>query len=200
LHLEIASAVRPRLELDDLDSRVQFHIRRNADIETRRQLWLDKNPDKPEEQDIMYEERFLNRLLTKIEFTEGCWLWTGAKWSDGYGRIHIRHPRRTSLAAHRALYEICVGEIPDGLELDHLCHTLNCVNPDHLEAVTHQVNMLRGDWRSRFRKYCPHGHPLSGDNLNLKRQRLSVSRACRACAREGMRRYRSNRARSSRLI
>jgi hypothetical protein len=58
------------------------------------------------------------------------------------------------------------------------------------------VNMLRGNWSSRAKTHCPHGHRLSGDNLNVRRQRLSVKRDCRACARLGMRRYRSRRAKS----
>lgn len=46
--------------------------------------------------------------------------------------------------AHRLSYELFVGPIPDGYELDHLCRNRGCVNPAHLEAVTHRVNVLRG--------------------------------------------------------
>ena len=78
----------------------------------------------------------------------GCWLWTGAvDQGTGYGRFHVR-PGRV-VGAHRFGYELLVEPIPSGLELDHVvdrgCRNRHCVNPLHLEPVTHQENQLRGD-------------------------------------------------------
>ena len=65
----------------------------------------------------------------------GCWLWVGPQ-VNGYGR-HKHQP------AHRLVYQLMVGEIPDGLVLDHLCSTRSCVYPDHLEPVTFGENVSR---------------------------------------------------------
>lgn len=83
----------------------------------------------------------LERFWSKVEKTDGCWLWKGATAGPGYGRFRLDGVLRY---AHRFSYEISVGPIPKGLEMDHLCRTKNCVNPSHLQAVTHQINILRG--------------------------------------------------------
>jgi hypothetical protein len=70
-----------------------------------------------------------------------CWDWTGYKDEKGYGRIYKEGLNKY---AHRYAYEHFVGPIPDNLEIDHLCRRRCCVNPEHLEAVTHRVNVARG--------------------------------------------------------
>lgn len=70
----------------------------------------------------------------------GCWLYTNV-FNNGYGQIQING--RDTLA-HRTAYEYFKGPIPEGLELDHLCRTKACVNPDHLEPVTRSENVRRG--------------------------------------------------------
>lgn len=72
----------------------------------------------------------------------GCWPWQGFTDFNSYGRFS-----RYGLA-HRFAYEFLVGPIPKGLEIDHLCRNKSCVNPDHLEAVTHREN-IRRDYRAR---------------------------------------------------
>lgn len=95
-----------------------------------------------------------------------CWVWTGAHDKYGYGGIGIDNQRRAK--AHRIGYEIQVGPIPDGLELDHLCRTPACVRGSHLEPVTHRENVLRGNAPSAIThrtRICKRGHPFEGDNL-----------------------------------
>ena len=81
------------------------------------------------------------RWLAKVEVqSPGCWVWqTGL--SNGYGSYS---PGGKSKQAHIYVYELLVGPVPEGLELDHLCRVTACVNPDHLEPVTHLVNVHRG--------------------------------------------------------
>ena len=75
-----------------------------------------------------------------------CWLWVGSRQSMGYGNLSFggRHQ-----LAHRVAYQLGVGAIPDGLELDHLCRVLRCVNPAHLEPVTRQENLRRRVYKNR---------------------------------------------------
>lgn len=72
---------------------------------------------------------------------DGCWIWQGNVNRDGYGRFS--HQGR-KLLAHRAAYMSLVGQVPEGLQLDHLCRVRNCVNPAHLEPVTAGENVRRG--------------------------------------------------------
>ena len=84
------------------------------------------------------------RFWTKVTFTESCWIWKAQKSRTGYGRFYPGGGFRTpSVPAHRWAYEFCVGGIPAGLEIDHLCSTRACVHPDHLEPVTHLENLRR---------------------------------------------------------
>lgn len=71
----------------------------------------------------------------------GCWVWSGSPSTRGYGKITVAG---TIFYAHRFMYELHVGPIPDGLYIDHLCRNKMCVNPDHLEPVTHRENLMRG--------------------------------------------------------
>ncbi len=76
------------------------------------------------------------RFWAKVEFTDTCWLWTGALDKGGYGFFQNKR-------AHRMSYEWAKGPIPAGLQLDHLCFVRNCVYPDHLEPVTAKENTRR---------------------------------------------------------
>jgi hypothetical protein len=81
-----------------------------------------------------------SRFWPKVEKTDGCWFWTRATDTNGYGVFGVGGMQRS---AHRVAYELLVGPITDGLEIDHLCLVKNCVNPDHMEIVTHLENMRR---------------------------------------------------------
>jgi hypothetical protein len=108
-----------------------------------------------------------------------CWEWTGTR-SRGYGNIWWRGK---VLRAHRAAYELLRGAIPSGLTIDHLCRNHSCVNPEHLEAVTHEANVLRGLSPSAIharKTHCIHGHPF--DEANTYRTAKGW-RFCKTCQR-----------------
>lgn len=74
----------------------------------------------------------------------GCWLWRGPSETDGYATFKIASMGATFGMAHRIAYELVVGAIPEGFQLDHLCRVVRCVNPTHLEPVTGAENVQRG--------------------------------------------------------
>lgn len=125
------------------------------------------------------------RLISKIELEpNGCWRWLGHIDRGGYGLVWMRGKTRI---AHRAMYMMLRGPIPNNLTLDHLCRDTRCVNPDHLEPVTAAVNGLRGNTFQGInarKTHCHRGHPLSGPNLRIDRNKGRPSRACRQCERE----------------
>lgn len=121
----------------------------------------------------------ISTMLERLELhmspepTSGCWLWTGATLR-GYGLMRIKGK---NLYAHRAMYEATVGPIPNGLSLDHLCRVRCCINPAHLEPVTNQENILRGENRNRQKTHCSKGHEFTPENT----YNGPKGRTCRAC-------------------
>ena len=122
------------------------------------------------------------------EPNSGCFLWTGQCNRKGYGVISAE---RKTQAAHRASYEFYVNKIPDGLQLDHLCRTRCCVNPRHLEPVTLQENVRRGEVGRlhRNKTHCPKGHPYDKDNTG----KSNGERYCKECRNSVRREIRSQR-------
>ena len=118
----------------------------------------------------------------------GCWVWQLALSESGYGRIWVGDK---ALRPHRFAYEIVKGPIPEELELDHLCRLRACINPNHLEAVTHLENMRRGEAppppRYALRAYCKRGHAFTKANTYITPTRSA--RGCRACNRVAVARY-----------
>lgn len=124
------------------------------------------------------------RIVEQVELSsDGCWLWTGQLDRYGYGKIKMGGREGVLKKAHRIAYEAFVRPIPGGLEIDHLCRVRRCVNPAHLECVTHRENMLRGNTPSSAnvkKTRCPQGHGYDKENTYVDR---SGRRHCRACGR-----------------
>lgn len=135
----------------------------------------------------------IKRAVT-IDPDTGCWVWQRAKNREGYGRMSVPNSHRAGGGvwfAHRVSYEVFVGPIPEGLVLDHLCRNRACVNPDHLEPVTHKTNLRRGETlqaANLLKTHCPYGHEFSPENTRI----IPRGRRCIACER---RRARESKAR-----
>lgn len=119
----------------------------------------------------------MEQFWAKVDKTATCWLYTGYL-TKGYGRVMVNSKR---YMIHRYVYEKFLGLIPDGLEIDHLCRIRNCVNPDHLEAVTRLVNNYRIPNYQGNRTHCKYGHPLE--------KREKYGRFCRTCTRKTQREF-----------
>ena len=121
--------------------------------------------------------------VSGLDNPDGCWTWIAYKNCWGYGKFEVDGE---ATSAHRLAYQLCIGPIPDDLEVDHLCRNPACVNPAHLELVPHAENVRRGDnWSKGWERYvthCPQGHEYTPDNL--VKQGLSNKRKCKTCHRE----------------
>jgi len=116
---------------------------------------------------------------------KGCWIWLGHLSYNGYGRLRFG---MKDFFAHRFVWEYLVGEIPKGLNIDHLCRVKKCVNPDHLEPVTQKINNNRGLGNQNKKKtHCIHGHPFN--EKNTYKDNVG-SRHCRPCRVNDARRFR----------
>lgn len=136
------------------------------------------------------EARFHSKYAVSVD--TGCWLWHASRDGHGYGLFLARravgvgwHSRR----AHRVSYELHVGPIPEGKVLDHLCRVRNCVNPQHLEAVTQRENVHRSEVSAAtihaLQTHCVHGHAFDTANTRITSRGW---RQCRACGRARHRR------------
>jgi hypothetical protein len=139
-------------------------------------VWL--HPERRDETDA-------GRFQRHIRQAGDCHLWTGYLNSDGYGRFRAGG---RMLSAHRFAYESAKGPVPDGYEIDHLCRTRHCVNPEHMEAVPHPENMRRG-LRGELTTHCKQGHAYDVANTI----RRGNKRSCRRCSNAASRRYQARR-------
>jgi hypothetical protein len=125
----------------------------------------------------------MQRLLAKCEWEGACLVWTGTGTPNGYGTFrHTTENNGPKAYVHVWVYEQTIGEVPEGMEIDHTCRTRRCVNPAHLEAVTHAVNMER----SRL-EMCRAGlHDLT-DPDNVRWDEKGWRRGCLACKKDRQR-------------
>lgn len=123
---------------------------------------------------IRAEVRFARLLADAATDQRECWPWPGQINHNGYGVF-------SKALAHRVVYERFVGPIPDGLELDHLCSNPPCVNPWHLEPVTHAENLRRGRGFAAInarKTHCANGHEYTPETTKVTDQ---GQRKCRVC-------------------
>lgn len=129
-----------------------------------------------------------DRLLALVEIDEatGCWLWMGSRKGPGYGTFCFENVTRL---AHRVSYELFVGPIPEGLQVDHLCNTPPCVRPDHLEVCSGRQNVLRSPAApsaiNARKTHCNNGHEFTPENTYVTK---NGSRQCKRCTADRMKR------------
>lgn len=126
----------------------------------------------------------IERLWSHVRYNPatGCWLHIGGKSGKGYCQILIGGRLGKIVPAHRFSFETYRGPIPAGLEPDHLCRVRHCMNPWHMEPVTHRENVLRSDGiaaRQAKQTHCIRGHSFTPENIRWEGRK----RKCKACAR-----------------
>jgi len=125
---------------------------------------------------------FIESRIERIPFS-GCWLWMGATVEDGYGQIQVG---RQFKRAHRVVYELLVGPIPERAHLLHRCDVPGCVNPAHLYPGTPKRNMadciergrFRAGWQNAEKTHCKRGHAFDETNTSYDAKGY---RHCKKC-------------------
>ena len=157
-----------------------------CDMHYRRWL-IHGDPERPSRYEMTREDFFWSHVNKAGPIPDyapelgPCWVWTAKLTTSGYARLKAKSEDGQ---AHRFAYELLVGPIPEGLQIDHLCRVRHCVNPSHLEPVTCQENLRRGINVQAAKTHCPRLHPYDEVNTRI---RPDGSRHCRICELEGLR-------------
>ncbi len=127
----------------------------------------------------------LRRIWANVRLTDGCWVWTGSIHPDsGYPReISVDGSRKRSgrlYRPQRLMFHWFKYAIPPDFTVDHLCNNRRCVNPDHMESVTHGENASRGNKKA----YCKRGHKQTSENRYEYRSQGKPRGRCRLCIKE----------------
>jgi hypothetical protein len=141
----------------------------------------------------MAEVEELSLLARSVHTEDGCLLWMGGVDGGGYGMVQVA-PAHNGIVprkkVHRVAYELWVGPIPDGLQIDHICHNSSdcvggssclhrrCLEPSHLRAVTDRVNKYASPNFMGNRTQCKHGHEFTPETTLVE---SNGRRKCRTC-------------------
>jgi hypothetical protein len=126
-------------------------------------------------------------VADRIDASGDCWVWLGRPKAEGYGQVAFAG---INYRAHRFVWQALVGPIPHDLPLDHLCKNTMCVNPDHLQPVTHQENVARSaavTTKNAAKTECHNGHKFTSVNTYFY---ADGSRRCKPCHAAYMRKRR----------
>jgi len=148
----------------------------------------------------MPRKSITERFWAKVDKSGECWIWTGATAGPGYGRMYCGQGGRRNEYAHRLVLEFAGIVISDGLTVDHLCRNTLCVNPDHLDVVTHRENVLRSQNPASMnakKTHCLRGHAFNEENTYRAPGNHGRTRKCKACALDRRAVSRAERARAA---
>lgn len=129
-----------------------------------------------------------DRFWPKVDASGDCWQWTGGV-SGRYGMVRPGGSANQR-GAHVMAWELLIGPVPNGHQVDHLCKNTLCVNPDHLQPVPPRINLLRSETWSGVnarKSHCPNGHPYDKANTRIHMGK----RNCRSCDRARLARRRA---------
>ena len=122
----------------------------------------------------------IERFAGRFAITDSCWNWTAGRNSHGYGGFFLNGKM---YHAHRIMHVLTTGKpIPQKMHVDHLCRNTQCINPKHLEVVTHRENILRGHnvaSRNAVKTHCPSGHEYNERNTYVDKLNRRYCRICR---------------------
>lgn len=131
--------IRPKYEAQPKPSKADERQKANADKARRHRARL-RGEDVPKRKPGNPAGDAWTRFEAKFTRSEGCWIWNGSRYTNGYGSFYFNGGPKP---AHRVAYTLLRGPIPDGMTIDHLCRTPLCVNPSHMEIVTRAENARR---------------------------------------------------------
>lgn len=131
----------------------------------------------------MTRRDYIHVLRRTYVTSKGCWIWRGSKHDKGYARVYFKGKM---YSGHRFMYELFRGNVPNGLEMDHSCKVTSCINPYHVEPVTHLENVRRGNANYNiYKTHCSNGHMFTDMNTYIRHNKDGSyrGRMCRTCNR-----------------